>query len=72
VPTREPRCQHGKERRYEGVTHPHDHLIDDRGIRRCRARMVLRELSDPGRILGHRHDLPAALEKAEDRQGRHQ
>ena len=72
VPTHEPRGQHCKERRHEGVTHPHHHLIDDRGVRWCCAWMGLRELGDPGRILGHRHDLPAALEKAEDRQGRHQ
>jgi hypothetical protein len=31
-----------------------------------------RELSDPGRIVGHRGDLASPLENAENRQGRHQ
>jgi len=51
---------------------PHHQLIDDRGVGRCCGRMVVRLLGDPGRILGHRHDLPAALESAKNRQGRYQ
>src|SRR5260370_15383728 len=72
VPTHEPRGQHSKERPHEGVTHPHHHLIDDRGVRWCCAWVILRELGNPGRILRHRHNLPTALEETEDRQGRHQ
>ena len=51
APSREPRREHGKERRDESVAHPDDHLVEDRGIGRRRARMVLRELGDPRWIL---------------------
>ncbi len=72
VPTRHTCCQNGKQRRDEGATHPYHQVIEERGIRRCRARMVLRKLRDPGRILDQRHDLSAALERAKNCQGRHQ
>jgi len=72
VPARHTRYQNGKQRCDEGVTHPDHQAIEECGIRRCRARMVLRKLRDPGRILGQRHDLSAALERAKNCQRRHQ
>ncbi len=72
VPTHRARSQHGEQRRHEGVTHPHHQLIEESSVRRCRPRMVLRELRDPGRILRHCRDLPAGLERAQNRQGRKQ
>ena len=72
APTHGPRGQHGEECGQEAVAHPHHHLIEERQVRRRWPRVVLHELVDPGRILGHRHDVAAALEKPEDRKGRHQ
>ena len=72
APTRHPRGQHGQQRCQERVAQPHHHLIDDRDILRGRLRMCYRQLGDPSRILGHRHDLAPPFENAENRQGRQQ